>query len=347
MSLRQSITRFLMLATVVCLAACQQEAPSYTAWSHDDDGVFNARFSPDGQYLLTAAREQGASLWQVSTREPFYQWQSDENSAVVEQALAFSPDGRFAATSERRTVIIWRVSDGRPVQRLTLPQNIKAMALSPSASHILMVMADGKAVYFDVNDRRSVYRFRHDGSQVNSPVDHQINAVDISHGDRYALTGGDDHTARLWDLQTGETVHQFTHDNLVNLVRFDPNQQFIVTAADNGQTYVHDMSAWDRLYRLESGLWPADSELPSLPVFALTTTAVAFSGDRQLLATAHPNEKICLWQLKTGNQQRCWKVPRLDPLRPGVVVHALAFSPDSHQLISAATNGQTHHWELK
>lgn len=336
-----------MLAIFVCLAGCQQAAPPHTVWSHAEDGVFTARFSPAGQYLLTAAREPGTSLWKVSTREPRYQWQSDESSAGAEQALAFSPAGRFAATSERRTVIIWRVSDGRPVQRLTLPQNIKAMALAPSASHILMVLADGKAVYFDLNDRRSVYRFRHDGRYVNSPVDHQINAVDISPDGRYALTGGDDHTARLWDLQTGESVHQFTHDNLVNLVRFAPKQQFIVTAADNGQTYVHDMSGLDRLYRLQSGLWPADSELPALPVFALTTTAVAFSGDRQWLATAHPNEKICLWQLKTGKQQRCWKVPRPEPLRPGVVVHALAFSPDSHQLISAATNGQTHHWELK
>lgn len=346
MTIRQSIIRFLMLAVFFCLAACDQQAPAYTAWSHADDGVLNAVFSPDGRYLLTAATEQVAGLWEVSTTERRYQWQNDSESQAVESPLAFSPDGLFAATSERRTIIIWRVSDGRPLHRLTLPQNVKAMALSPAASHALIVMADGKATYFDIENRRSIYRFRHDGSQVNSPVDHPINAVDISADGRFALTGGDDHTARLWDLQTGEERHQFIHDNLVNLVRFNDAQQYIVTAADNGQTYVHDAQTYATRYRLKSDLLPIGYELPDLPVFRTTTTAVAFSPDNRLLATGHPNEEICLWNLESGLKDRCWKVPRLSELRPGVVVHALAFSPDSRQLISAATNGQTHLWEL-
>lgn len=348
MNRRQPIIRILMLAIMFCLTACDQAAPPYSAWSHDDIGVLNAHFSPDGRYLLTATLdERGTRLWEVSTAERRYQWQSDNDAGGSESALAFSPDAQYAATSERQTIIIWQVSDGRPVHRLRLPQNVKAMALSPEASHILMVMADGKAVYFDINNRRSVYRFHHDGKHVNSPVDHAINTVDISPDGRYALTGGDDRTARLWDLQTGEARHQFEHHNLVNLVRFDPTQQHIVTAADNDHTYVHDLQTYDTRYRLKSDSWPADSELPLLPVFKTTTTAVAFDPAGKRLATAHPNEKICLWQLVDGIRERCWKVPRLDPLRPGVVVHALAFSPDSHQLISAATNGQTHIWELE
>jgi WD40 repeat protein len=46
------------------------------------------------------------------------------------------------------------------------------------------------------------------------------------------VTGGADHTARLWDVQTGAEVRRFSgHSNTVRDVVFSPDGQYILTAS--------------------------------------------------------------------------------------------------------------------
>ena len=60
-----------------------------------------------------------------------------------------------------------------------------------------------------------------------------VNAVAVSPDGKYALTGGFDHTARLWDIQTGQAIRQFSHDDQVRLVAFSPDSRYALTGDEH------------------------------------------------------------------------------------------------------------------
>lgn len=68
-----------------------------------------------------------------------------------------------------------------------------------------------------------------------------INVVAISPSGKYGLTGGDDQTARLWNLETGEQLRSWKHNNIVNIVSFYPKGGFVLTGAANDQTHLWNM----------------------------------------------------------------------------------------------------------
>ena len=69
-----------------------------------------------------------------------------------------------------------------------------------------MALYDRTVVYFDVIENRVLQILEHDGDAVNSTINQLINAVANSPSGKYALTGGDDQTARLWRLETGQQL---------------------------------------------------------------------------------------------------------------------------------------------
>ena len=47
------------------------------------------------------------------------------------------------------------------------------------------------------------------------------------------LTGSDDHSARLWDVSTGERLTTFPHEDVVRAVAFSPDGKTILTGSDD------------------------------------------------------------------------------------------------------------------
>jgi len=70
---------------------------------------------------------------------------------------------------------------------------------------------------------------------------------------RRVLTGGDDHTLRLWDVESGKELKRFEgHKSLVNSVAFSPDGRFALSAGGGSDAEdEEDFSV--RLWDLESG----------------------------------------------------------------------------------------------
>jgi len=341
------MTRLLtILLLTVFLTGCTSERESDKQWAHSDLSSYAAAFSPDGKYVLVGDTDAPSRLWDIDNNKVVYTWQNNKEVGTT-TAVGFSGDGKVAATSEQDVIVFWEVATGEPMMRLSFPVKIKSLALSQHGDTVLLALYDRTAIYFDVIGNRVLQILEHDGKAVNSPINQLINAVALSPSGKYALTGGDDQTARLWRLETGEQIRSWKHENSVNIVGFYPKGSYVLTGAGNGQTHFWNMKTGKEKYTLRTSAWPKDMPLPDFPSFKTTTSAFDFSPDNKYLVTGHPSQKICLWKVASGEKLDCWQVARKKALRPGVVLQAVAFSPDGKSIYSESGNGIGQKWKLR
>ncbi|MDX1574406.1 MAG: hypothetical protein R3341_10300 [Methylophaga sp.] len=341
-----ALTTFFVTSLVCLLSACDSAPPESSQWRHSE-GSYAAAFSDDGQYLLSASTSDAARLWDLKSNTLKYEWQNNAADNGGSQAVAFSDDAGRAATVEYDTVLIWDVTTGEPLHRLTLPMRVKDVDLSPDGRFVLLALADRSAVYFNLAENRVQQRFVHNGSPINSEVNQPVNSVKISPDGTMALTGGDDFMARLWNIETGEQIHSWRHKNRVNLVAFEPQGRFVVTAGYSDQTLLWALPEGDSQASLRSSPWPLQWPLPDFPIFDYTTTAINFSADGTLLITGHSNERVCLWQLPNGEKQRCWKVARRNQLSPGIIIQAVSFYDNDNSVLAIGGDGVAQRWQWR
>jgi WD40 repeat protein len=326
------------------LVACTSERPALKEWQHSHLGSYAAAFSPDKRYVLVGDTDMPAKLWDIEAGKIQFSWQNLPDEAGTTTDVAFSSDGTVAATCESNTVVLWNVADGKPISRLQFPVNIKDMAVADRGEYVLLALQDRTAVYFDVIANRVVQIFEHEGSPVNSPIKQLINTVALSPDGRMALTGGDDQTARLWDLSSGQQLQQWKHGSVVSLVSFNPQGDYVLTSAGNDQTRLWALPSGQQIAVLNTSPVDVDTVWGNLPVFKTTTTAVGYSADNRFIVTGHPNQEICTWRAKDGENLDCWQSPRRESLKPGVVLQAVTFSADGKTIYSESGNGLAQKW---
>lgn len=336
----------LILTCCGLVAACSENRTPNEQWMHSELGSYAAVYSPDRKTVLVGDTDLPAKLWDIDSNKIRHSWQNVQDKTGTTTSVGFSGDGKIAATCESDTFVLWNMADGEPMIRLSFPYKVRDFALSPQGDYLLVALADRTAVYFDVIENRVVYIFEHDGAAVSSPINQLINTVAISPDGKWAMTGGDDRTARLWNLETGEQKHQWLHDNGVSLVSFHPSNAYAITSAANGHTVFRSLANPKRYVVLNKTQFDLDSVWADFPVFKTTTSAVAYSPDGKLIATGHPNQMICVWSTN-GTNLDCWTAPRKDPLKPGVVIQALAFSQDGKYIYSESGNGLGQKWRIQ
>ena len=128
-----------------------------------------------------------------------------------------------------------------------------------------------------------------------------ITAVAISSDDRYALTGSRDNTARLWDLNTGKTIHVLQgHSNKINSVAFSADNRFALTGSWDGTARLWDLKTGQTIKVFDGpGAWGI--------------VTVAFSQDSSCALTISGGNTACIWNLTTGDIVHSIEGPHVGP----------------------------------
>lgn len=309
---------FLLPIVFSCfLSACDQ-TPRPEKTAPLARGLFSANLSQN--YALLGTMEGFGELWDIKGKPSLiHQWKhTDENKGII--ATDISPSEEYAITAEKDSIAWWRISDGILLAVWGLA-DIKSISISPDGQFALIGLPD-KAIYFALEYGRTLYAFAHDDSVLTS---------DISASGLYALTGSEDHTAKLWDLSTGELKYTWQHRNKLSTVAISQNDKYALTNAALSQT---------RLWKISNG--KVRKEIgPKL----LTLTAAKFSKNNKYLLTGHSTQRIDLWDVKSGKLLKFWRPKKDAEWRPtAATILSLNFTANSKKFYSITTNGFLQKW---
>ena len=208
-----------------------------TVFAGHDDAVLSARFSPDGQQIVTASRDRTASLWDVATGNRLRQF--EEGHEFLATSAVFFPDGsRLATGAGDNSVRIWDVARGTQLAVLTPTGRIGTLAVSPDGNWIATGSPGTDAQVWD----------SHSGTQVGAPLAGHVAEVSAAafspSGDPLA-TGDDRGHIRLWrkTRPAGDwtLAHELRgHSRSITALRFTPDGQRLVSASGD-----HTCGQWD------------------------------------------------------------------------------------------------------
>jgi WD40 repeat protein len=287
-------------------------------------------------------------------------------------AVAYSPDGRVIAVGGVHGVALWNAASRTRIgARLDAAQQVNAVAFAPDGSSILVGESDGFVKQFRLSDHSVLRRFATDGSGVTGV------AVSPSGQDFAAVTDGGRGAASVFFWVPGSDISRHVipaASGHLLAVAFSPDNAllavgggvFLANGGTNGLAVV---------YHLTSSTQPTQTF--NVPGFGINH--VAFSPDSATLAAADGAGKVDLFSpanpsgrqliavgssvqviafadapsglLATGDASgaiRLWdyrtQQPVSSPLREGLVVYGLAFSPDGRSLAGGGRDGSVFIW---
>jgi WD40 repeat protein len=236
-------------------------------------------------------------------------------------ALAYSPDGKFLATSGTSGEIkIWDADTYQEILCCRGHQHwVMFVSFSPDNKYLASASDDYSVKLWDLSTGLCAHTF-------NGHTD-SVNVVIFSPNGKIIATGAQDSTIRLWqvdDFDVPATVLVGHESRRVWSVAFSPDGNILVSGGEDRTI---------RLWEVVTGKCLADWVAHSSWV-----RSVVFSPDGQIIASCSPDLTIKLWSIHSHKCLQTWKEHKDN-------VTSLAFSPDGSCLASASRDRTVKLWD--
>ncbi len=319
--------RFIALMCISCLTACSgPSSKPVESTRHAQEGAYAASISPDTSISVVSSVSSGISVWDVTNNTLLYTWshQGEGNNTVA--IIHVSADNLYTVTSDREAFALWSIETGDPVGFWRIDESsVRDIAVSNGGRGILVGRGNGKVMFFEPETARRIEFLGHQ---------EKINSVDLSPNGFYALSGGNDYVAYLWDTRSGQVVHRFTHSSRVTKVALDDEGRYAFTADSKRDAQIWNLQTGEVVSRL--------NYIQRQMIFS----SAVFSADGKYLLTGSPSRRINLWEVETGDKLQEWKVtPREGSQPQSAVVYALGFI-NQNEIISESSSGLAEVWTI-
>jgi WD40 repeat protein len=330
-------------------------------------GVTAIALTPDDARAVTADDEGNVRIWDLTsgTSVPVVE---DEIWPV--KVVAITPDGeRVVLANARGTIRVLDLESGSTVYLFNSEgQELETMAISPDGSRAISAdagrLGSAQGISVRVWDLTS-------GTLIRVLVCHEtnINAVAITREGNRAVAAGADGTARVWNLNTGATIHILKGHATADVadVAITPDGRYAVTTGSDGTARVWDLAivgtsprssghtdavsaieltndgtravtaGWDgtvRLWDIATG-----AEVHVLKGSSQRMLAVALPAHEKFAVTAGWDNHVRVWQLMYGMVDKV--------LDAGTWQNAVSITPDGSLAITAGDDGVARIWDLE
>jgi WD40 repeat protein len=309
------------------------------------DNIAALAFSPQETWLAAIAEDDSQIwLWQLNG-DPDAQPIVLESAGSPVNHLTFSHDGRWLATAagealeeNSSTVQLWDLATANPAANGRLVSQILAGHIMFSSDDRWLLSSTHGSTALTTAAALSRLDTANPATETQQlmPAENQQDVIwsAISPDGRYALVAGYG-TIRLYDLQANDPLAQplqlledldFNLSPMPQTISFSPDGMWLAAG-----------SGWGG----EVWLWRLNEDAASGAPLVLRghrgeqqITAVAFSADSRLLASAGEDGRVMLWDLNAAN-------PTADSimLHDAGAVEQLKFSPDGRWLMTRAGLG--------
>lgn len=244
---------------------------------------------------------------------------------------AFSPDGKWVATTGNVSTRVWDVSEnsgtsGNLVAELTLAKRAtvrrdnllqRSAAFSPDGKMLLIGSDDGIARIWDIQQQKIL---------VEMPGHSNVlTCVTFNPDGKRVATASNDNTARVWDAATGKTIAVLEgHTARVTYVDFSPDGKRVVTSSADNTARVWDASTGRTLLVLSGHTGGVNS--------------AAFSPDGKRIVTSSNDKTARVWDAATGAVLLVIEGHKDN-------VYSASFSPDGKMVITGSADATAAIWD--
>ncbi len=291
-------------------------------------GITAMQFSPDGAQIAVGSNI-GIWLYDIETGKEIDMFPG------ICQSIAFSPDGRFIASSGGK----YKFHEGFQLWEIATGQKV-ALIDGPRSASVLRFSEDGKTLVTLGNWADSICRLNIENRQ-GSVKNIKERSWEVIKSrpmpEAYALTydkfavGGEDGEIELWDTRTGKKLSTLI-GKVEQVQAFPP----LPPAVETDKKEKVQMKGLRPLQMKKSPAIQVETKV--LQGKSSHVIALAFSPDGKRLASGSKDKTVRLWNTTTGTE--------LIILRKHTGwISILAFSPNGKRLASGSTDKTVHLWD--
>ena len=168
-------------------------------------------------------------------------------------------------------------------------------------------------------------------SEINIQAGHSdmVFSLAFSPDGKYAISGSQDQTLKLWDISTGKEIRTFQgHSSTIKSVAFSPNYKYALSGSGD-----NTMKLWD----VSTG-----KELRTFTGHLNSVSSVEFSPDSKFVLSGSYDKTLKLWDASTGKEIRTFTSSN--------EISSIAFSQDGNYAFSAtcgfSNNDTINVWDI-